>query len=284
MEAGFVLMHRSLLGHPAFRDDGEAMAFMWMVARASWRPARLRYKGRSVEVRRGELCVSVRDMAASLGRDKAWIERLWTRLKRETMIETRSETAATVVTICNYDKYQNHARHGETPNETPAETPNETAVRQRRDTEQEREQGNKGSTTTDSPSTPRENRNPPLNENLRAVMEAAGMIAPPSDARLLGEWLALPTCTMHQDIIPIVERVASEVRARTGRVPFKLTLFDEAIRAKIADDVAYFEASRRRRADMAKLEADTIAENERQARLDAEDRAHRARAANGTIQ
>jgi len=143
-DAGFVLMHRSLLGHPAFRDDGEAMAFMWMIAKASWRPVRVRYKGRAVDLDRGELCVSVRDMAAAIGRDKAWVERLWKRLSRETMIETRVETAATVIKVRNYAKYQDISEGRETPDETPPETVNETGLRQRRDTEQIREQENKG--------------------------------------------------------------------------------------------------------------------------------------------
>lgn len=142
-DSGFVLMHRSLLGHPAFRDDGEAMAFMWMIAKASWRPTRVRYKGRPVDLARGELCVSHRDMANALGRDRSWVERLWKRLKSETMIETRVETAATVINIRNYDVYQAIAGFDETPAETPRKTRRETGARQARDTEQQGNQGNK---------------------------------------------------------------------------------------------------------------------------------------------
>ena len=35
---GFVVIRRALLEHPAFRNEGEAMQFAWMIARAAWKP------------------------------------------------------------------------------------------------------------------------------------------------------------------------------------------------------------------------------------------------------
>lgn len=126
--SGYVRIHRSVLGHPVFRNDAEAMAFAWMVVRAAWKPATVRYKDHVIHLQRGELAVSVRDMAAAMDRDKAWVERLWKRLKNETMVETRSETGVSVVTICNYSEYQAERDIGKTPDDTEA--------RQGQDTEQ----------------------------------------------------------------------------------------------------------------------------------------------------
>lgn len=83
---GYVRIHRSLLGHPAFRNDAEAMAFAWLVAKAAWRPANVRYKGRDYKFQRGELSVSVRDLAGHMDRSKAWAERLLERLVKHGMI------------------------------------------------------------------------------------------------------------------------------------------------------------------------------------------------------
>jgi hypothetical protein len=137
--SGYVRIHRSLIGHPAFRNDAEAMAFAWLVARASWRPARVRYKDRAITLGRGQFAISVRDFAAAMDRDKAWIERLLKRLRAETMIETRHETGVNVITICNYNEYQTDP----VLCETPRETPQKTEARQAQDTEQEREKGKK---------------------------------------------------------------------------------------------------------------------------------------------
>lgn len=140
--SGYARFHRSLVGHPAFRNDAEAMAFAYLVLRASWRPVRVRYKGKALSLNRGQLAMSVRDLADAMDRDKGWVERLLKRLKSETMVETLTETGVMVITICNYEKYQaaNDMR------ETGGETPDETDARQTQDTEQEREEYKKEET------------------------------------------------------------------------------------------------------------------------------------------
>ncbi len=138
--SGYVRIHRTLCGHPAFRNDAEAMAFAWMIAKAQWRPTRVRYKERGICLLRGQLAISVRDFAKAMDRDKAWIERLLKRLKAETMIEVRHETGVNVVTICNYEQFQTEQDRRKTPDETRGET----QARQTQDTEQgmeEREEG-----------------------------------------------------------------------------------------------------------------------------------------------
>lgn len=141
--SGYVRIHRTLGGHHAFRNDAEAMAFAWMVMRAAWRPTRVRYKDRGLVLQRGQLAVSQRDMASALDRDKAWIERLWKRLKAEAMIEVATEAGVAVITICNYATYQASEGEREAPPETPREAVNEAGARQAQGTEQVREEEKK---------------------------------------------------------------------------------------------------------------------------------------------
>lgn len=133
---GYVRIHRALLDHPAFRNDAQAMAFAWLVLRAAWRPVRVRYKDRALTLQRGQLAVSVRDLAAAMDRDRGWTERLIKRLKSDGMIATATSVGVLVITICNYDVYQADREGGATPAAT--------ATRQVRDTEQEREESKKG--------------------------------------------------------------------------------------------------------------------------------------------
>jgi hypothetical protein len=143
--SGYVRIHRPLFEeHPAFRNDAEAMAFAWMIVKAQWRPKAVRYKGHKIELQRGQLAVSQRDMARALDRDKAWVERLWKRLRAEAMIETACEAGVAVITICKYSEYQADA----VPCEAADEAPEKADARQTRGTEQEREEreeGNKSS-------------------------------------------------------------------------------------------------------------------------------------------
>jgi hypothetical protein len=74
-------------------------------------------------------------------------------------------------------------------------------------------------------------------------MEAGGFISPPSDLGMLGAWRQIGA-DFEQDVLPTVRAVARDVRDRTGRAPFKLKLFDEAIRRKVAEDAAEIERLR----------------------------------------
>lgn len=104
--SGFVHIHRRLLGHTSFRNDGEAMAFAWLILRASWRATTVRYKDREIRLERGQLAMSVRDMAAHLERSKDWAQRFLNRCTNRDMIATDTATGVNIITIRNYDEYQ----------------------------------------------------------------------------------------------------------------------------------------------------------------------------------
>jgi len=148
--AGYVRIHRRLFGHAAFRNDSEALAFAWMVAKASWKETRVRYKEHTITLQRGELSVSIRDLALVLDRPKGWVERLISRLKNETMIETRraagGRTAPLIIFVRNYDVFQHSGDTDETPQKTLNRTRGETATGQRPDREQVREEYKKKET------------------------------------------------------------------------------------------------------------------------------------------
>lgn len=113
--SGFVLIHRSLWDHPAFKDRVEAASFSWMVSAAAWKPVRVRYKGRVLNLDRGQLAISTRDMAADWGWSESKVRRFLEKLKNEAMIDAHSDAGVTVVTICNYNEYQSHEHRDDAP-------------------------------------------------------------------------------------------------------------------------------------------------------------------------
>lgn len=112
------------------------MAFAWLVAKAAWKPVRVRYKERIISLERGQLVVSQRDMGRALERTKDWAERFLRRCENEAMIATAPRQQLAIITICNYDKYQ------AVPDAVAAVTaaPTAAAPRQLRGTEQRREE------------------------------------------------------------------------------------------------------------------------------------------------
>lgn len=114
--SGFIAMSRDALNHPLLKDAERFRAWFWIVANACWKPTRVRIKGETIELQRGELSFSVRFLADNWGWSKSRVDRFLSDLRDEGMIETRSKIGTTaghaagqgqsIITVCNYVKYQ----------------------------------------------------------------------------------------------------------------------------------------------------------------------------------
>lgn len=136
--SGFIALHREAMDHHLFKGDVARFgAWIWMVSKACWKETKFDVQGRTITLRRGQFCCSVRDMATAWGWPKSNVDRFLTRLKTETMIETESGTGRLIITICNYAKYQDLKDQSGTATGTATGT----AAGQQRDI---KEQGNKG--------------------------------------------------------------------------------------------------------------------------------------------
>lgn len=107
-ERGVVAMDRGIFKDPDFADEPltEREAFMWLVSEAAWKPYTKRVGSHVVEVRRGQVVASVRFMAEAWKWSKSRVGRFLDRLKNRDTIGTDARDSITVITICNYDKFQ----------------------------------------------------------------------------------------------------------------------------------------------------------------------------------
>jgi hypothetical protein len=142
-ERGTIVIDRGLFGHSRFADEPftEREAWAWMIGEAAFRPHCKRVGAVRVELKRGQLCHSIRYMAERWQWSKTRVHRFLTRLAAdegdEPLIGTRSETGMTVVTIRKYDEYQPKPDDSG----TPAGTVNGTHAGQQRDKEESIDKG-----------------------------------------------------------------------------------------------------------------------------------------------
>lgn len=117
MSDGFFLVHRGWHDNRLFRGEfSRGDAWLWLIEQAAWKPARVRIKGETIELRRGELSFAQRFLAEKWGWSKSRVDRFLSELRAESMIETRSKNGANadhaagqgqcIISICNYSKYQ----------------------------------------------------------------------------------------------------------------------------------------------------------------------------------
>lgn len=110
---GFIAMQRDALDHPIIGEPERFYAFFWLVGNACWKPKRIRAKGGAIQLERGELSYSVRYLADAWGWSKSRVDRFLAELRKEGMIAPGGTVAGrsagqqqSIITICNYDKYQ----------------------------------------------------------------------------------------------------------------------------------------------------------------------------------
>lgn len=114
---GFFKVHRGWRDCPVLSGEySRADAWLWLIEHAQWKKTRAKIKGAVVDLDRGDLTFSQRFLAEKWGWSKSRVDRFMADLRAEGMISTRSKIGASadhkagqgqsIITICNYEKYQ----------------------------------------------------------------------------------------------------------------------------------------------------------------------------------
>lgn len=137
--SGFYLMHRDWQDNPLFGREAYSRrdAWIWMIERACYTPKDIDISGKTVTLQRGQFSSSLRYMAKAWGWDEAKVRRFLSRARSENMIDAATDAGQTIVTICNYDRYQAPERTADAP-------ANAAAPQQRRGGDANIKEGNKG--------------------------------------------------------------------------------------------------------------------------------------------
>ena len=120
--SGYVKIYRSVWDSVEFDGDefSRREAWIWLVSNAAWKPTTQRDGSRVITVERGQYLASVRQLCDVWGWSKSRVHRFLGALKNRDMIGTVSGTGRTLITICNYDDYQDVAEDSGTPRERKA--------------------------------------------------------------------------------------------------------------------------------------------------------------------
>lgn len=139
--SGFYLMHRGWQDHPVFRNEefSRRDAFVWLIEEAAYRPTRTHAAGGAIALNRGQLSYSLRFMAKAWRWDEARVRRFLSSLSKAKIIDAATDAGQTVITICNYDKYQ-------TVGNLPDAANDAEATQQRRGDDAKKKEGKEGNT------------------------------------------------------------------------------------------------------------------------------------------
>lgn len=137
--SGFYLMHRGWQDNPVFRNEEYSRrdAFVWLIEQAAYKATRVHAGGGTINLTRGQLSHSLRFMAKAWKWDEARVRRFIASMQKEKIIDAATDAGQTVLTICNYERYQTVGQ------QTDAATDAE-ATQQRRSNDAKSKEGNTG--------------------------------------------------------------------------------------------------------------------------------------------
>ncbi|NPD15769.1 hypothetical protein HOY34_11200 [Xinfangfangia sp. D13-10-4-6] len=106
--SGWFSVKRGVTDHPIFHKRPDRLyVWMYLLETAAWQDTRQDANGRPVAVHRGQLLTSFRQLEAATGVPIKVVRGLIDQLRTEDAIGTDKGTGRLLITIRNYEKYQN---------------------------------------------------------------------------------------------------------------------------------------------------------------------------------
>lgn len=142
--AGFIKLHRGWRDCDAFTNDpfSEREAWLWLIENAAWKDGQRRAgKGNVIEVQRGQIHTSERTLASVWKWDRKHVRRFLKRLEKCAMVGPTGGPSGSLITICNYDKYQSDGTNQGTNQGTVRGTNQGTTQEEGKERKEEKEGG-----------------------------------------------------------------------------------------------------------------------------------------------
>ena len=105
--SGWFAVKRGITSHSLFAGRPDRLAiWLWLLDNAAWKSTTHDVGGATIRVPRGSLCTSERRIASECGVGYQVVRTFLARLKTEQMINAEVTQGRSLITICNWDKYQ----------------------------------------------------------------------------------------------------------------------------------------------------------------------------------
>ncbi len=104
--AGWIKIHRDIATHWIFQDECKFKWWIDLLLMASYEDNKQLVGDRLIEVKRGQMIVSLSFLSKRWGRSKGTILKFLELLESDHMIDRFTDRKVTILTICKYESYQ----------------------------------------------------------------------------------------------------------------------------------------------------------------------------------
>lgn len=114
---GWIKLHRKILDHPRYaKGDGEwLLVWTTILLSATHSPVKRLFAGAEIVLKPGQLITSRDSLGRKTGIHPSTVERKLQLLEIELQIERQSDNKSTLITVVNWDLYQNTEQENESP-------------------------------------------------------------------------------------------------------------------------------------------------------------------------
>ena len=140
-------LYRGWQNNPMFRSDKDKLNWLWLIENAVVDEVTISINNKPVKIYRGQLCYSLAFLAKAWDTTPSYVRHFLKHLKLWQAIDTQNDKGQTLITLCNYCKYQDSHTQNDKGN-------NKKTTRQR--------QGNDNNTKNDNNDKECKNVNTPL--------------------------------------------------------------------------------------------------------------------------
>lgn len=108
--AGWIKLHRQLMESDMWEEKPFSRGQAWvdLLLMVNFEEKKILFDGDMIPVNRGQKITSIRKLCERWGWSNSKVNKFLTVLKNEKMIDVKSDTKKTVVTVVNYDVYQQY--------------------------------------------------------------------------------------------------------------------------------------------------------------------------------
>jgi hypothetical protein len=117
MLSGWVKTHRSIVEWKWFTEPLTAHLFQFLICTAAWEDC----EWKDVSIKRGQCVTGLNKLSAQTGISPRSLRTALQRLKSTHEVTVETTRHYSIITICNYDKYQSEAEQSDTQNDIPSD-------------------------------------------------------------------------------------------------------------------------------------------------------------------
>ena len=122
-DQGFIILHRKLMNSQVWLNDGLLKLFLWCLLKANhkdkWVPVNTGRGSSEVKIKRGQFLFGSKTAAKELKMKPGTVYSRMQKLQNMQNISMQSSSHYSVVTVCNYDSYQNQKNGVQQANQQP---------------------------------------------------------------------------------------------------------------------------------------------------------------------